>query len=103
MSPAETAVRRVVEQYGRPQPGTGSALLDTVANLKPDRHVVAGAIHIAEEALSAGDDDAFREALGRVVEMKRSDKRYDRHDMAGILTLCGEAIEAEPEPTGPRP
>ena len=104
MSPAEKAVRRIVEQYGRPQPGTGSALLDTISNLKPDRHDVAGAITIAEEAMAAdGEDDAFREALGRIVDMKRSDKRYDRHDMSGILAVCGEAIDAEPEPTAPRP
>lgn len=106
MSPAETAVRRILDQYGRPQPGTGSGLLDAVANMRPDRHDVAGAVFIAEEALEATpEDDAFRPTLERLLEFKRADKRYDGHDMTGILALCDEGLQSVAEPTsfGPRP
>lgn len=106
MSPAETAVRRIVEQYARPQPGTGSGLLDAVANMRPDRHDVAGAVFIAEEALDTTDeDDVLRPTLERLLEFKRADKRYDGHDMTGILAICDEGLQAAaetPYASGPR-
>lgn len=106
MSPAETAVRRIVEQYARPQPGTGSGLLDAVANMRPDRHDVVGAVFIAEEALEATDeDDVLRPTLERLLEFKRADKRYDAHDMTGILATCERGLQSVDEPSysGPRP
>lgn len=106
MSPAETAVRRIVEQYARPQTGTGSGLLDAVANLRPDRHDVAGAIFIAEEAMDATDeDDVLRPTLERLLEFKRADKRYDGRDMSGILAICERGLQSvdEPSHSGPRP
>lgn len=105
MSPTETAVRRIAEQYGSPQSSSSSPFLTVVANLPPDRHDVAGAIFIAEEALAATDEDGgWRDTLARILKFKRSDGRYDRHDMAGILTICDEGIAAEASPSsGPRP
>ncbi len=107
MSPAEAAIRRIVEQYRRPQDGTGSAFLDEVSNLKVDRHDVAGAIFIAEDALgrSPGDDE-LRPVLERVLKFARGDKRYDAHDMAGILSICDDGLQAladAPVTYGPRP
>lgn len=106
MSPAETALRRIVEQYARPQPGTGSGLLDAVADMRPDRHDVAGAVFIAGQALGMTDEgDALRPTLERVMEFRRADKRYDAHDMTGILSICDEGLQAADAHTasGPRP
>ena len=107
MQPAEAAIRRILEQYSRPQPGTGSGLLDAVSNLKVDRHDVAGAIHIAEDALDrSSHDEELRPILERLLEFKRGDRRYDAHDMAGILSICNEGLTAladAPAAYGPRP
>lgn len=107
MSPAEAAIRRIVEQYSRPQPGTGSGLLDAVSNLKVDRHDVAGAIHIAEDALDrSSDDEELRPFMERLLEFRRGDRRYDAHDMAGILAICNEGLTTladAPASYGPRP
>jgi hypothetical protein len=103
MSPAETAVRRIVEQYGRSRPATGNGLLDAVANIRPDRHDVAGAVFIAEEALGMTDDDALRPTLERLIEFRRADKRYDARDMTGILALCEQGLQAVEEPSYSRP
>lgn len=106
MSPAETAIRRIVEQYARPQAGTGSGLLDAVADMRPDRHDVAGALFIAHEALGiTHDDDALRPTLERILEFRRADKQYDGHDMTGILSICAEGLQAAYacSASGPRP
>jgi hypothetical protein len=107
MSPAEVAIRRIVEQYSRPQPGTGSGLLDAISNLKVDRHDVAGAIHIAGDALDrSSDDEELRPVLERLLEFRRGDRRYDAHDMTGILAICNEGLTMltdAPASYGPRP
>jgi hypothetical protein len=107
MSPAEVAIRRIVEQYSRPQPGTGSGLLDAISNLKVDRHDVAGAIHIAEDALDrSSHDEELRPILERLLEFRRGDGRYDAHDMTGILAICNEGLTTltdAPDSYGPRP
>lgn len=106
MSAAEIAVRRIVEQYDRPQPASSSPLLSAIANMKPDRHDVVGAVTIAEEALaSTHEDDAFRDTLERILEFRRTDKRYDTQDMAGIVAICTGALASHEQActAGPRP
>lgn len=105
MSIAETAIRRILDQYGQPQNDTGSDFLNAVGRLPPDRHDVAGAIFIAEAAFAdAGEEDPMRPTLERLLEFKRADKRYDGHDMTGILSICDEGLRADvPENSRPRP
>ena len=105
MTRAETAIRRILDQYGQPQNDTGSDFLNAVGRLPPDRHDVAGAIFIAEAAIEvASAEDPMRPTLERLLEFKRADKRYDGHDMTGILLICDEGLRADaPEASGPRP